>query len=110
MGPGSKDGYLGGAGSIHSFIPVSLVREWALTRGTYRSDQMFPPAAMAVSMVGDPKREAFSLPVCGFPRGTSNSWAIVNSLNKSQQKYNKFHQGLLAGAVRTALNFAHQAE
>ena len=46
MGPGSKNGYLGGAGSIHSFIPVSLIREWALTRGTHRSDQMFPPAAM----------------------------------------------------------------
>ena len=60
--------------------------------------------------LGDPKREAFSLPVCGFPRGTSNSWAIGNSLNKSQQKYSKFHQGLLAGAVRTALNFAYQAE
>ena len=64
----------------------------------------------SVSMVGGQKREAFSLPVCGFPRGTSNSWAIGNSLNKSQQKYSKFHQGLPAGAVRTALNFAYQAE
>ena len=70
----------------------------------------FHQQAWFVSMVGDPKREAFSLPVCGFPRGTSNSWAIGNSLNKSQQKYSKFHQGLLAGAVRTALNFAYQAE
>ena len=38
MGPGSKGGFLGSAGSIHSLIPVGLIREWVLTMGTYRSD------------------------------------------------------------------------
>ena len=56
MGAGSKDGHLGGAGSIHSFIPVSLVREWALSRGTHRSDQVFPPAGMMCVHGGWPEK------------------------------------------------------
>lgn len=38
MDPGRKGDNLGSTASINTLIPVSLIREWALSMGTYISD------------------------------------------------------------------------